>query len=199
MGPATTLSNSRVIKLVKPFIPMIEKVYKKIGPFEFLPKPKELTANPFCANMPDLCLSLYEVVFDDNDYDRLNRSRLPILLSHTPAGGSIQTAIHFAQVGLRNVFRKYDFGPSENNRKYGQSHPPEYDLSKITAPMYLYSSSGDKVSTPMDVIEIAKQIGNMKKNFIVTEPKFNHYDFFWAMDAYDIVYKRLLDNMKAEE
>jgi hypothetical protein len=34
----------------------------------------------------------------------------------------------------------------ENQIRYGQSTPPEYDLSKVTCPVILFWSQNDKVS-----------------------------------------------------
>ena len=42
----------------------------------------------------------------------------------------------------------YDFGRSGNLRRYGQVHPPEYDLALVTAPVYIYYGENDLISTP---------------------------------------------------
>lgn len=41
-------------------------------------------------------------------------------------------------------FRKYDYGLLGNIAKYGQSFPPDYDLSKITSPVALYYGPNDQ-------------------------------------------------------
>ncbi len=98
---------------------------------------------------------------------------LPVIDGHNPAGTSVKTAAHFAQIYnadgiLRKfvylkisvyywnlifpilitgqTFQRYDFGPLENQIRYGQSTPPEYDLSKVTCPVILFWSQNDKVS-----------------------------------------------------
>jgi lysosomal acid lipase/cholesteryl ester hydrolase len=40
-------------------------------------------------------------------------------------------------------FQQYDLGAKENQKVYNQSTPPEYDLAKITAPVYLFIADND--------------------------------------------------------
>jgi hypothetical protein len=42
----------------------------------------------------------------------------------------------------------FDYGYFENKRVYGQSAPPDYELSKITAPVFLHYSGNDWLSAP---------------------------------------------------
>jgi len=44
-------------------------------------------------------------------------------------------------------FRNYDYGIVENHKRYKQQTPPSYDLKKITAPMILFYSANDMVTT----------------------------------------------------
>lgn len=44
-------------------------------------------------------------------------------------------------------FRNYDYGIAENYKRYKQKTPPSYDLKKITAPMTLFYSTNDFVTT----------------------------------------------------
>lgn len=45
-------------------------------------------------------------------------------------------------------FRAYDHGPSENLRRYGIFRPPSYNLSLVTAPVYLFWGPGDLLASP---------------------------------------------------
>jgi len=45
-------------------------------------------------------------------------------------------------------FRKYDYGPDKNLEVYGQEIPPEYDFTKITAPIALYWAQNDWLGVP---------------------------------------------------
>jgi len=48
----------------------------------------------------------------------------------------------------RETFQYYDYGRSENLQRYGQEEPWLYDLSRVTAPVYLYYGNNDLISTP---------------------------------------------------
>ena len=39
---------------------------------------------------------------------------------------------------IGQTFQRYDFGPLENELRYGQSTPPAYDLSKVTCPVFSF-------------------------------------------------------------
>lgn len=43
-------------------------------------------------------------------------------------------------------FQKYDY-MYQNKLIYGAQEPPEYDLSKITAPIYIYRGTEDALSS----------------------------------------------------
>ena len=48
----------------------------------------------------------------------------------------------------REVFQHYDYGKKGNLERYGSPEPWIYDLSKVTAPIYLYYGLNDLISTP---------------------------------------------------
>ena len=51
------------------------------------------------------------------------------------------TKLHFA-----GGFGQFDFGEKKNMEKYGQSTPPQYNLSLVTSPVALYYSDNDRLS-----------------------------------------------------
>lgn len=48
----------------------------------------------------------------------------------------------------------YDYGKKENQNKYGSNTPPEYDLSKIKAPLAFFYSDNDILADPTVNISI---------------------------------------------
>lgn len=50
----------------------------------------------------------------------------------------IRPIIYFA-----GKFRQYDYGVRGNLEKYGTPQPPDYDLSKVTSPVYMYYAEND--------------------------------------------------------
>lgn len=48
-------------------------------------------------------------------------------------------------------FLYFDFGPAENLKRYGRVDPPEYNLTLVTAPVYLVHADNDPFA-PLEVI-----------------------------------------------
>lgn len=44
-------------------------------------------------------------------------------------------------------FQKYDYGPTENRKRYHSSTPPKYNLKQITAPVALFYADNDELNT----------------------------------------------------
>jgi lysosomal acid lipase/cholesteryl ester hydrolase len=72
---------------------------------------------------------------------------LPVLKGHSPAGASAKQMIHFGQIIRGQLFRQYDYG-ALNLQQHGQLFPPNYDLSRVTAPVFLYHSTNDWLAPP---------------------------------------------------
>lgn len=45
-------------------------------------------------------------------------------------------------------FNLYDYGWIGNWKRYGNRNPPAYDLSKVTAPVYIIHAANDALATP---------------------------------------------------
>lgn len=70
---------------------------------------------------------------------------VPVFFNQLPGGGSLKVFNHIAQQ-ISGQFAKYDYG-KENINIYGQSTPPEYNISKIEVPFYLVYSTADWATT----------------------------------------------------
>lgn len=57
---------------------------------------------------------------------------------------STMQLIHFIQTMLSGKFRQYDH-KDQNMKFYNSTSPPEYDLNKIKAPIYLYHGENDAI------------------------------------------------------
>lgn len=122
---------------------------------------------------------------------------IPIYLGHVPAGASTKQFLHYAQLFNSNKFRQFDYGRKKNKEIYGTPEPPDYDLSKITIPTFLYKSQNDKFSAVEDVEYLAQLINPeaMEEQIPILFDKFNHLDYIVAKDVVSLVYKTLLDRM----
>ena len=83
------------------------------------------------------------------DRDQLNNTIVELIGHHSPAGTSVPTVAQYAQGVNSNRFQKYDYDISEKNiEKYGVPAPPQYDLTKVSAPVAAYWGENDWLATP---------------------------------------------------
>ena len=124
---------------------------------------------------------------------------LPVILGHTPAGASTDQMIHYGQLIRSGRFRQYDHGAVTNLLRYGSLTPPRYNLNNVRAPVALHYSLNDWLAEPVDVHELFRGLGNCIGGFLVSDARFNHFDFLWAIDARSLVYRQVLDIMRRFE
>ncbi|XP_026736615.1 gastric triacylglycerol lipase-like [Trichoplusia ni] len=189
------------IRLLAKFSQSIEYLLKLLGANEFLPQNAVLRwlSKHMCE------INHYEQVICENsmfvlcgyDEKEFNKTLLPSILGHVPAGASTKTLIHYAQE-IRNEgkFQMFDFGEEGNFKQYGSITPPEYPIHKITLPIALFSSQNDWLSGDIDVTNLYVQLVNPIDHYIVPLKEFNHIDFLWAIDAPSLVYSKLLQLME---
>lgn len=128
-----------------------------------------------------------------DNYRGIDVNILPVIDGHNPAGTSVRTAAHFAQnFNAGQTFQRYDFGPSENQLRYGQPTPPDYELSKVTAPVYIFWGESDKAVAPGDVAWLASKLGNLKSSTRIEDSEWNHVNFLFSTDAKRLVYDKFI-------
>ncbi|KAH7933073.1 hypothetical protein HPB49_007833 [Dermacentor silvarum] len=127
--------------------------------------------------------------------NQLNQSRLPVYTSQLPSGASKRNVEQFAQIIRARNFVKYNYGPLRNLYHYGTVDSPAYDLSKITAPVALFSSHNDFFANPEDVSTLRQSLPNVVLDYIVPDLDFTHLDFILGTEAAAFVYKPLIDFM----
>lgn len=125
------------------------------------------------------CHNMYMQVVGDG-YENMNETSLQVLLDTHPGSISSNQGIHYIQLHTSGKFRQYDHGEKKNIKAYGQSSPPDYDLSKIVAPTYLYSSQNDALCGPEDVKTLEKNLIKMAGHYRMPNPSWNHLDFITA-------------------
>ncbi|KAJ8922570.1 hypothetical protein NQ315_007600 [Exocentrus adspersus] len=123
--------------------------------------------------------------------NQMNNTLLPTIMAHTPAGAATKQFLHYAQEINSGKFRQYDFGKKLNKQDYGSSNPPDYDLSKITAPVYLIYSKNDWLSAEKDVEKLCTGISDCAK-ILVSDYSFNHLDYTYGIDAPSLVYNKVI-------
>jgi lysosomal acid lipase/cholesteryl ester hydrolase len=127
----------------------------------------------------------------------MNRTMLPVIKGHSPAGASQMNMIHYAQIVRSATFRRYDH-ESLNYQRYGQMFPPLYRFTGHRAPVSFYHSTNDWLAGPADVQILYNQMGSrqVQLKYLVPQPEFNHMDFVWAINVRTLVYNRLVQDLR---
>lgn len=84
-----------------------------------------------------------------------------------------------------------------NKPRFNEYHDgPDYDLSKIKIPTYLYTGENDVLADLKDVGRLKKELGEaLKEDYRVPFDKFNHGDFLFANDVVSLLYDKLLEDL----
>ncbi|NXY50023.1 LIPM Lipase, partial [Ceuthmochares aereus] len=125
--------------------------------------------------------------------DSLNVSRIDAYLSRYPDSTSLKNILHWRQIYRTGEFKCYDYG-SDNMLHYNQTTPPVYKLENMKAPFAVWYSGRDWLSSVEDVNYMLLRITNtVYKKYI---PEFTHFDYIWSSQAYEQVYKEILELME---
>ncbi|XP_059487749.1 lipase 3-like [Neocloeon triangulifer] len=203
LSPVAFMKNVKTpIRLITPFASIGGWFTSMIGVNEFAPSNffTEYIGRRLCrdgAVTQSVCSNITFLLFGFNSR-QLNETALPVIYSHTPAGVSTKTLLHFSQLINSDRFCKYDHGSKANMQEYKTAYPPDYQLERITAPVYLHYSSNDWMSELIDVVKLCKSLKNCRGMYKVPLEEFNHLDFLWAIDVRHLLYNRVLRQMTWE-
>lgn len=164
---------------------------------EFLPTTKlmEWVAEVFCGS-DKTAVVCTDIIFYITGFDisNMNQTRLPVYLSHLPAGTSVQNMIHYCQTINSNKFQKFDYGREGNLDHYGQSTPPEYSVANFTMPVAIFVGGNDSLATPLDVLKLVSELPSVQYHKLVDY--YNHLDFVWGEDAETVIYPDVVEFFK---
>jgi len=174
-----------------------------MGIGEFLPDSWfiDCLASMFCHEgelTQGLCTNILFVLcgFDEA---QMNKTLLPDILHHTPAGASTHTVLHYAQEKQVPGFHAYDWGDAQTNWAHHQSYtPPQYDLADVTTPVAAHWSENDYFAMPGDILDTLFGLPCIPRgmNHKVDFPAFTHLDFLWGVDADTLVYDLMLEDLR---
>ncbi|KAL0273130.1 UNVERIFIED_CONTAM: hypothetical protein PYX00_005877 [Menopon gallinae] len=201
MAPVTYVGHIKSpIRFLAPWAKDIRLITNFFGDGAFLPNNKvmQFLTKYGCEILyweKEICTN---IIFVLCGFDRaqFNMSMLPLLLSHSPAGTSSKTVVHYAQEVNSGKFRQFDYGKLRNMEIYGTTDPPEYNISAIKTPIALFYATNDWLAHPIDVQHFYEQLKNKIGKFLVKYPGFNHLDFVWGKDAKTLVYDQMIKIMK---
>eukprot|EP01116_Phalansterium_solitarium_P006509 TRINITY_DN18834_c0_g1_i1.p2 TRINITY_DN18834_c0_g1~~TRINITY_DN18834_c0_g1_i1.p2 ORF type:complete len:391 (+),score=140.83 TRINITY_DN18834_c0_g1_i1:88-1260(+) len=166
------------------------------GEERFLPEDwlLEALAGSLCKTQPEVC---EDVIFALCGYNRanLNATRMPVYMSHTPAGTSVRNMLHWTQAVKSGKFQMFDYGTQGNKAHYNSTTPPQYPLAQLTSPpMVFFTGTNDDLADPTDVQWLLQALPASNKPVLVhNEDSYEHLDFVWGMDAHVKIYPLLVE------
>ncbi|XP_058807148.1 lipase 1-like [Phymastichus coffea] len=177
-----------------------EKLISKLKLFELLPQSflTRTFIRYYCNALSEnnLCLQLFFTICGRN-LAQFDLNLIPLIFSHTPAGTSAKTVLHFYQFSKFKKFQKYNYKAVGNKIKYNSSEPPEYDLTKVNIPVGLFWSDNDLLVHPRDVKTVYDLLPKKVLSYRIPDPLFSHTDFIWANNAKEVLYLKVLSVMES--
>ena len=125
-----------------------------------------------------------------------NPNVLEIVVKYWSHTASTKQAIHYKQLYKSKRFRQFDYG-EENRKVYNSSTPPEYNISNIKAPSYLYSGLLDTIVDDKDVDRLESLLPNVKLHKKLKN--YNHLDFNYGKNCRTDIYDQILKTMNNEK
>ncbi|XP_021735262.1 triacylglycerol lipase 2-like [Chenopodium quinoa] len=128
----------------------------------------------------------------------LSTATVSTFLQHEPQPTATKNMIHFSQMARDGTIARYDYlDPDKNLERYGQTKPPEYDLTNIpnNLPMFIAHGGRDELADVDDVKFLLDKLKNHDKDklFLQFVEDYAHADYVLAMNAKEIVYDLLID------
>merc|ERR1711953_826988 len=175
------------IKLIAPFSDLVQWVADHMGIGEFLPSNwlMDLIADFACGPNNPLEIICENVVFLLTGYDeqQMNKTMLPTIASHCPAGTSPYTVLQYAQEIKHKRFAGLDWGNDEKNiAHHGTPEPPVYNLRDVNTKIALFWGNNDWLCDERDLMKIVGNVPNIVVNNQVPWDGWNHLDFLYAID-----------------
>ncbi|XP_032738926.1 lipase member J [Lontra canadensis] len=182
--------------------PLIKLAYKWrsvlkafLGNKDFLPNTsfKRFVGSKLCPLkiIGKICREILFMIYG-YDQENLNMSRVDVYLSHNPAGTSVQNMLHWSQVFHSSHLRAFDWGsPVLNLVHFNQSTSPFYDVRNMNVLTATWNGGNDLLADPQDVKNLLSEITN--PIYHKTISFYNHIDFLFGLDAYQQVYREIID------
>lgn len=128
-----------------------------------------------------------------------NSSRIDYYLEYEPHPSSTKNLRHLFQMIRKGSFAKYDYGWWGNLRRYGQLHPPSFDLSSIPESLPIWMGYGglDALADVTDVERTIKELRSTPELLYIGD--YGHIDFIMSVKAKDDVYVDLMRFLRAQQ
>jgi len=113
------------------------------------------------------------------------------------SGSSVKSVIHYAQLiagdAGKPIFRKYNYGKTGNQKKYGTATPPEWTFEDWETPLNLVVGKADFLGSIDNVKLLVEKLPAAYKDTVTMVP-YNHLSFAYTKEyqlMYDIFDKAL--------
>ena len=144
------------------------------------------------------------------------QSILGHLAKNTSPQISIMQFCHFLQSMLSKNFRQYDH-KDKNMKIYNSTSPPEYNLTNVKVPIYLYHGENDAIVSRLvkvtlnifsftsflifciflkDVENLKTKLSNVRDYQVINN--WNHLDFDYGKNARSVLYTSILESFNNE-
>ncbi|XP_065225618.1 lipase 1-like [Planococcus citri] len=203
LAPVAYMDHMKSLIVLRPIVKLIHQLIalqNRLKLYDLFARDVRLTKliQKICNVNEQNKRSCYRIVFHfiGFDYSQLREEDFDRFMGHFPSGASAGMLLHYFQNAISREFREFDYGHVLNLEKYGTPVPPLYNLTKVTAPVYIYYSTNDYLSHNLDVERLAKKLPNVKKKYLVPYKYFNHMDYIWAKDAKKLLFDDVIETMK---
>ncbi|XP_057376937.1 gastric triacylglycerol lipase-like [Daphnia carinata] len=199
-GPVSSFahSNALVFRAMTSFGKAIDTMFRRIGTRVFMDNTGKghYFQQLLCGQtyqQANLCAKFLNIYAGWNPHNT-HPEVVPTTIANSQQGTSVAVLAQFAQnVKAGETFQAYDYGPKGNRIRYGTKKPLEYDLKKVTAPVYVYSGGNDRIVSPKDVDWLLPRLGNLKRS--VRIKSYNHEDFVWGTDVKETLYDSVMADL----
>ncbi|KAG5864112.1 hypothetical protein JTB14_005552 [Gonioctena quinquepunctata] len=179
------------VRFLVPYADMLEVILKAIfiGAIPKTDIPKRICSSS--ASLMYLCETIKMPILG-NRYEHLDALYEPLLISrvdYVPLG----IVAHYAQIIRNRRFEQRDFGKSENINKYGQPHPPLYDVSKISVPAALFTGPNDWLGTEENAKRLYGHLDKRSRCGYYSIDNYSHMDFEDGREIVPFVLKPTLN------
>lgn len=118
------------------------------------------------------------------------------LLFHT----SLKVLRHFGQLIKFKRFAMYDYGKTENLKRYGKEQSPSYLIENIRSKsICLISTKTDALSPPKDVEKFRKRLKVPLYRDIFIDKDFSHFDLITDGESAELVFQPILEILETIE
>ncbi|XP_069680597.1 lipase member K-like [Periplaneta americana] len=176
--PVSKLLNLIGLNHIKPF----PHALSKIGPI-------------LCFEMPVISYICQKFLTSVTEVDLqgINQTLIPVYLNNANAGAPMKQMLHYVQLYKSGRFCQYDYGKSENLKRYNSTQPPSYNISKTEVPVAIFYAEADTTADVTDVMKLYNELPNVIKLQKVAQKGFNHLDFVTHKDIATLVNKPVID------